>query len=82
MYNLMLGLPFSIESENISSYYDTKIRRLFIHTRVVRAKEEAAEPEDEEVEEVEEPVKEVESTREDKQQPFVTIIGEPKAQEI
>jgi len=34
MYNLMLGLPFRVESENIVSFYDTKIRRLFVHAKV------------------------------------------------
>jgi hypothetical protein len=33
MYNLMLGLPFGVDAENISCYFDCKIRRLFVHAR-------------------------------------------------
>ena len=35
MYNLMLGLPFRIDSENMTTFYDVKIRRLFVHAKVM-----------------------------------------------
>lgn len=31
MYNLKLGLPFRVEANEVTTYFDCKIRRLFVH---------------------------------------------------
>jgi hypothetical protein len=73
MYNLMLGLPFKVKTDQIKSYFDCKIRRLFVHARRLSeqpasapADQEAAdEPEEANVKLSNEPAKESKIARED-----------------
>lgn len=53
LYNLLLGLPFFVNTDSVKTFFDCKIRRLFIHLEK-REDDSAPIPEDEE-EAVEEP---------------------------
>ena len=54
IYNLLLGLPLLVDSDSVSTFFDCKIRRLFIH--MVKRQEAVSAPlgEDNEEEEPEE----------------------------
>jgi len=49
LYNLLLGLPFLVNTETVKTFFDCKIRRLFIHLEK-REDDTAPVPEDDDLE--------------------------------
>merc|ERR1712166_278911 len=47
LYNLLLGLPFCVKTDSVKTFFDCKIRRLFIHLEK-REDDTAPVPEEEE----------------------------------
>jgi len=79
LYYLGLGLP--IETNNVVSYYDCKIRRLFVH--MTKKAVEAVQPtEPVESEEVTEPVEKVPSPQKEKPEEKIEARAEPEETDL